>query len=75
MRPLYLAISVIGYPIGWLVSHLILGFIYFGVITPIGLALRVSGRDPLARKADATTSTHWKDRAGARGADGYFRQF
>src|SRR2546421_535408 len=47
LRPIFVGWMVAAYPIGWVVSHLLLAVIYFLVITPIGCLLRVMGRDPL----------------------------
>ena len=33
-----------GYPIGWTISILLLGSIYFLVVTPIGVVMRLVGR-------------------------------
>ena len=35
------------FPIGWTISHLLLLAVYYFVLTPVGLALRLTGRDPV----------------------------
>lgn len=51
-----------------LTTPVILGFIYFVVITPIGLVLRALGRDPLTKPR--TAETVWVPRSpGARRSD------
>ena len=40
------------YPIGWTVSHLVLVAIYFLVLSPIGLTMRLLGRDPIQRRLE-----------------------
>ena len=62
-------------PIGWTVSHLLLAVIYYGVITPIGLLMRLFGRDPLQRRFDRSASTYWIQRKQSTDTDRYFRQF
>lgn len=62
------------FPIGWTVSHLLLGFIYFFVLTPIGLLLRALGHDPMNRKLDRGADTYWTTHEQAPVAR-YFRQF
>ena len=63
------------YPIGWTISILLLGSIYFLVVTPIGILMRLFGRDPLSRKFEPGSETYWTphrpDQTGGR----YFRQF
>lgn len=49
-------------------NPLVLGVVWFAVLTPIGLAMRAFGRHPLARRRDA--ATFWVDRpADARRSD------
>ncbi len=50
LRPLYLLLTVIGIPIGFVVSHVVLAIIFFGVVTPTGLLVRLIKGDPLHRR-------------------------
>lgn len=62
------------FPIGWTVSHLLLGSIYFLVLTPIGLLLRALGHDPMNRTFDRSARSYWTTHEQAPVAR-YFRQF
>ena len=62
-------------PIGWTVSHLLLGVVYFVVITPIGLALRMLRRDPLERPFDRAAASYWVRHNPAGRIERYLRQF
>jgi carbamoyltransferase len=62
-------------PVGWLVSHLLLAIVYYGILTPIGLSLRVTGYDPLSRRAKRQSTTYWIPRPEASDPKRYFRQF
>ena len=42
-----------------LVSPLVMGFIFFVVVTPIGLAMRVLGKDPLKLRLEAESESYW----------------
>jgi hypothetical protein len=75
LRPLYIAMAAVSLPIGWLVSHVVLGTVYYGILMPIGLVMRVIGRDPLCRKFDPHAPSYWVDRPAARDVKRYFRQF
>jgi hypothetical protein len=75
LRPLYVALGLLGAPIGFMVSHVILAIVYYGILTPIGLAMRLAGRDPLYRKFDRSAGTYWVRRPQAAEAKRYFRQF
>jgi hypothetical protein len=75
MRMVFIGWMWAAFPIGWLVSHLLLGAIFFLVLTPIGLIVRAVGRDPLERKLDRAARTYWIARPGEADPASYFRQF
>ena len=75
VRPLFIGWMLAGLPIGWVMSHLLLAVVYFGIITPIGLALRLTGRDPLQLRRRADATTYWSRRPAPSAPENYFRQF
>jgi len=80
LRPLFVGCMIASYPLAWVLSHVLLAAIFFLVIVPVGIVLRLAGRDPLERKFDRSAASYWKPRdAGpdARSTDParYFRQF
>jgi Saxitoxin biosynthesis operon protein SxtJ len=50
IRPIYVGWMVAAFPIGWVVSHLILAVIFFGLFTPLAALFRLMGRDALNRR-------------------------
>ena len=74
-RPLYVAFMLASFPIGWVVSHLVLIIVFYLVITPIGLILRLLGRDPMERRLDPAAPTYWTAREPKSDIDSYFRQY
>ncbi len=74
-RPLYVGWMYAVYPIGWTVSHVLLGIVYFLVLTPIGLLMRMLGRDPMERRIDRTASSYWVRHDQSDRVDRYLRQF
>jgi hypothetical protein len=74
LRPAYVAWMAASYPIGWVVSHVLLAIVYYGVVTPIGVILRMSGRDTL-RLRSRPESTYWVRRPPSPESTRYFRQF
>ena len=42
-----------------IVSPLVMGFLFYLVITPIALIMRVLGKDPLRLKYDAAVQSYW----------------
>jgi hypothetical protein len=75
MRPIFVGWMFAAAPIGWCVSRLILAIVYYGVITPIGLVIRLMKRDPLQQRFDPSAPTYWVQREPARDTSRYFRQF
>lgn len=41
------------------VSPIVLGVMFFAVITPMGIMMRLLGKDPLRLRFDGNTSTYW----------------
>ena len=75
VRPVYLGLVIIGYPIGWFISHLVMILFYFGIITPVALVFRLLGRDILKRRWDSGSETYWTEHPKCDSTTQYFRQF
>lgn len=75
IKPLYVGMMVAGYPIGFVVSHVVLGITFYLVFTTIALIFRLIGRDPLHRTFDPAAETYWITRKPTTDARRYFRQF
>src|SRR5262245_51553273 len=45
LRWIYVGWMIAVFPIGWVVSRVVLAILFYGVFTPIGLAFRLTGRD------------------------------
>jgi hypothetical protein len=73
IRPVFVGLILLTYPIGWVVSHLLLGAIFYGVVTPIGISLRLTGHDALQLKAPLGNSL-WKSSVGKTDPARYLRQ-
>ena len=74
--PLYAAWMLAAFPIGWMMSYVMAGLAYFLVVTPIGLVMRVAGREPITRGPDELCETYWTDLPpDAPDPKRYFRQF
>jgi hypothetical protein len=75
-RAMFVGWMALVFPIGWTVSHVLLGAAYYFVLTPVGLLLRVLGRDPLRRRFEPGSATYWiEHRPDEGGVERYFRQF
>lgn len=65
LGPIHRAWMVFAHGLGWLNSRLILGLTFFLIITPIGILLRLFGRDPLCRRFDPRSVSYRNPRAHA----------
>jgi ABC-type uncharacterized transport system permease subunit len=76
MRLVFVGMSYLAWPIGFVVSHVVLAVVYYLVLTPIGLLMRLVGYDPMTRRAGDAGSSRWVARStDNRGIERYFRQF
>lgn len=62
LKPLYVAWMAFAFVLGWINTRLLLGVFFYLVLTPIGLALRLTGKDLLDKKIDRGAETYWKKR-------------
>jgi hypothetical protein len=74
-RPLYLGWMYACLPVGLVMSFVLLAAIYFLVFTPIGLLMRLVGRERVPRGFDRRATSYWIRRPAARPPASYFRQF
>lgn len=72
---LYAGLMVVAFPIGFVLSHVLMAAIYYLVITPIGLCFKVIGRDAMGRKFEPAKSSYWHDRGPARSPASYFKLY
>ena len=73
-RPLYLGWMYAAFPIGFVISYVVMLAIFYLVVTPIGLIMRLAGRDSLNRRFDADAESYWSAHEGCD-QKRYFRQF
>lgn len=75
MRLVYVGLMRVALPIGLVVSTLLLAFIYYVVITPVGIMWRAFGNDPLQRARDDLADSYWIRYSPPEQAKRYFDQF
>jgi hypothetical protein len=49
----------LGLLLGKIVSPIALGILFFGVVAPIGVLVRLTGKDPLRLKLDSSADSYW----------------
>jgi hypothetical protein len=74
VRPLFVGWMILLIPVNWIVSHVILGAMFFLVFTPIGLCRRALGADPLWLKKPKL-ETYWQSRPEMTDKRRYLKQY
>lgn len=76
VRPIYTGWMIVAFPIGWTVSRIVLGTVFYVVMTPMAWVFRLMGRDQLMlRRSSAATGTYWRPKRKPEGQASYLRQF
>ncbi len=60
---------------GWVNTRVLLTLFYYGVIGPVGLVMRLFGRDPLDRKWPSDQPSYWIKREKQRPPDHFEHHF
>ena len=58
LRPIYTTWMKIGHGLGWINTRIILGVLFYVMILPMGLIMRLFGKDPMSRKRDKSASSY-----------------
>ncbi len=75
MKPLYVGWMVAVSPIAFVVSNTILAAVFFLVVCPLAILMRLKHRDALRLKVDRSAETYWLPRQTQRDPRRYFRQY
>lgn len=75
IKPIFIGWMALVYPIGWTVSRLVLGLLFYGLFTPVGWFFRRIGRDELWLKRRTEAASYWRPKPAAADKSRYFRQF
>lgn len=78
LRPLYVVLMIVAFPIGMVLSAVLLRVIYYLVFTPMALWFKVIGRDAMHRKLEPDADTYWcdhRDRTKPRSPSSYLRLY
>ncbi len=58
LAPLYKSWMKFGHVLGWINARIILGLVFFVLVTPTGLVMRLFGKDPLRMRTKKSAS-YW----------------
>ena len=74
LKPIFVGWMIMVFPIGWLISHVILALIFFGIFTPLGYILKLCGHDPLLLRKPNVNS-YWQVKEQQKDLTRYLKQF
>lgn len=66
LKPIYAIFLKVAHAIGWFNTRVILILIYYVILTPIALIVRIFGKDLLNRKIEKNISSYWATRQSAK---------
>lgn len=75
LKPLFVGLTVVTFPIGLMVSELIVGMMFLFLFTPVALAFKLIGRDALQRRFDRQAKSYWEPHPATMPAHRYFHQY
>ena len=75
VRPIFVGWMILAFPIGWTVSQVIVGLMYYGLFTPIGIFFRLIGRDALGLARRPGAESYWSPKTTPTDPKRYLRQF
>ncbi len=59
MKPVYTVWMLFAFALGWVNTRVILGVFFYLVMTPLGLILRLTGKDLLDESIDKNATSYW----------------
>ena len=63
LTPVYWIWMKLAHLLGWVNTRLLLGIIFFVIITPMAIVMRIFGRDALNQKIDKDANSYWIPRS------------
>lgn len=75
VKPIFLGLSLITLPIGFVVGEVFLLTVFFGVFTIVSIIFRLIGFDPMTRKYDPSAESYWEPKAQPTSPRQYLRQY
>jgi hypothetical protein len=75
VRWVFIGATVAAFPIGWVVTQLVLVLMFYLVLTPVALAFRWRGRDALQLRRTPGQTSLWITRGPPPDAGKYLKQY
>jgi hypothetical protein len=74
MRWIYVTWMIVAFPVGWTVSRIALGLLFYLVFTPVAFFFKLRGRDPLHRRQCPDEGSYWTTKQMPTNVRKYFDQ-
>jgi hypothetical protein len=74
VKPIFIGLMLVTFPIGLVLSELVLILVYWSVFVPMGLAFRLLRRDRLQRTLEPQRDSYWEAKPQPRSLANYYRQ-
>ena len=76
IKPIFILFSYLAFVLGWFMTRVILALLFYLVFTPIGLVIKLTGKNLLDTKFPANRKSYWIDRDNSDdNVANYERQF
>src|ERR1051325_1990870 len=75
LRWLFVGLMALAFPMRWVISQVALVVLFYGVITPLAMVMRMKGRDHLRLKQPGEASSYWHIKQASGDLRRYFRQY
>jgi len=75
VRWLFLGATVAAFPIGWVMTQVVLAVIFYAVLTPVALVFRWRRRDELQLRHKPEQTSYWITRCPEQDVRRYLKQF
>jgi hypothetical protein len=62
MKPIHIGWMTFAFALGWFNTRLLLTIFFFFIVTPVGLIMRLFGKDLLDEKFDRSAKSYWVKR-------------
>ena len=62
LRPVYVVWMRFAFVLAWVNTRVLLGLFFFLILTPIGVVMRLTGKDLLEKRFDRSAKTYWQKR-------------
>jgi hypothetical protein len=59
MKPIHIGWMTLAFALGWVNTRILLGVFFFLIVTPIGLIMRMLGKDLLSERIDRNAESYW----------------